>query len=131
MHYSRFYRATGFTVNQRRRAIGAPGPSLVQQYLDKLIAKGIKKRRKNFRPGDPQSTFDIRENYMSKLAIVGAFLLGICVGPLTAQDKVIIGGSGAMGDSVEALAKPINRSIPPTRWVSYRNPWARPEESPA
>jgi hypothetical protein len=54
MHYSRFYRATGFTVNQRRRAIGAPGPSLVvadplkkssnipMNLLQKRLKSGVK-----------------------------------------------------------------------------------------
>jgi hypothetical protein len=49
------------------------GPSSVHQYSDKLIAKKIKKRRKKFRLAIHSRRSIIRENYMSKLAIVGAF----------------------------------------------------------
>ena len=73
IHDSRFYFVAPFIVNERRRVIGAPGPSSVHQYSDKLIAKEIKKRRKNFRLAIHSRRSIIRENYRSKLAIVGVF----------------------------------------------------------
>jgi phosphate transport system substrate-binding protein len=42
---------------------------------------------------------------MKKTVIVVALGLCLGVGPVAAQEKVVVGGSGAMGDAVELLAK--------------------------
>jgi phosphate transport system substrate-binding protein len=42
---------------------------------------------------------------MKKVAIIGAFVLGLGVAPLSAQEKVVLGGAGTLGDATEILAK--------------------------
>jgi phosphate transport system substrate-binding protein len=42
---------------------------------------------------------------MKKLTIIGAFVLGLGIAPLAAQEKVVLGGAGTLGDATEILAK--------------------------
>jgi phosphate transport system substrate-binding protein len=42
---------------------------------------------------------------MKKLGLVAMFALWVGAGPAAAQDKIVVGGAGAMGDAVEVLAK--------------------------
>jgi phosphate transport system substrate-binding protein len=49
---------------------------------------------------------------MKKLGLVAMFALWVGAGPAAAQEKVVVGGSGAMGEAVDALAKAYKQKNP-------------------
>jgi phosphate transport system substrate-binding protein len=49
---------------------------------------------------------------MKKLVLIAMFSLWLGAGPLAAQEKTVVGGSGAMGDAMEVLVKSYKQKNP-------------------
>src|SRR5688572_22420093 len=47
----------------------------------------------------------IKEKIMKKISILTVLVLFLGIGAAVAQEKVVVGGSGAMGDAIDLLAK--------------------------